>query len=72
MKIKFKNGSSIESIGDESDVKRSQRVEEQIARMLKRIQYWQYNPDKYIEFITGVKLSWYQKAWVTLWRKNKK
>ena len=30
MKIKFKNGSSIESIGDESDVKRSQRVEEQI------------------------------------------
>ena len=47
MKIKFKNGSSIESIGDESDVKRSQRVEEQIARMLKRIQYWQYNPDKY-------------------------
>ena len=72
MKIKFKNGSSIESIGDESDVKRSQRVEEQIARMLKRIQYWQYNPDKYIEFITGVKLSWYQKAWVRLWRKNKK
>ncbi|CAM4224464.1 hypothetical protein [Enterocloster bolteae] len=72
MKIKFKNGSSIESIGDESDVKRSQRVEEQIARMLKRIQYWQYNPDKYIEFITGVKLSWYQKAWVKLWRKNKK
>ena len=71
MKIKFKNGSSIESIGDESDVKRSQRVEEQIARMLKRIQYWQYNPDKYIEFITGVKLSWYQKAWVKLWRKNK-
>ena len=50
----------------------SQRVEEQIARMLKRIQYWQYNPDKYIEFITGVKLSWYQKAWVKLWRKNKK
>ena len=72
MKIKFKNGSSIESIGDESDVKRSQRVEEHIARMLKRIQYWQYNPDKYIEFITGVKLSWYQKAWVKLWRKNKK
>lgn len=72
MKIKFKNGSSIESIGDESDVKRSQRVGEQIARMLKRIQYWQYNPDKYIEFITGVKLSWYQKAWVKLWRKNKK
>ena len=72
MKIKFKNGSSIESIGDESDVKRSQRVEEQIARMLKRIQYWQYNPDQYIEFITGVKLSWYQKAWVKLWRKNKK
>ena len=72
MKIKFKNGSSIESIGDESDVKRSQRVEEQIARMLKRIQYWQYNPDKYIEIITGVKLSWYQKAWVKLWRKNKK
>ena len=72
MKIKFKNGSSIESIGDESDVKRSQRVEEQIARMLKRIQYWQYNPDKYIEFITGVKLSWYQKEWVKLWRKNKK
>ena len=72
MKIKFKNGSSIESIGDESDVKRSQRVEEQIARMLKRIQYCQYNPDKYIEFITGVKLSWYQKAWVKLWRKNKK
>ena len=71
MKIKFKNGSSIESIGDESDVKRSQRVEEQIARMLKRIQYWQYNPDKYIDSITGVKLSWNQKARVELRGENK-
>ena len=37
MKIRFKNGSSIESIGDVSDVKRSHRGEEQIARMSEQI-----------------------------------
>lgn len=66
MKIKFKNGSSIESIGDVSDAKRSQRGEDQITRMSEQIQYWQRNPDKYIEFVTGVKLSWYQKVWKKL------
>lgn len=39
MKIDFINGSSIESIGDASDVKRSQSGEEQIVRMSGQIQY---------------------------------
>ena len=64
--IEFENGSLIESIGDASDVKCSQRGEDQIAKMSEQIKYWQRNPDKYIEFITGVKLSWYQKVWVKL------
>lgn len=66
MVIKFKNGSSIESIGDVSDVKRSRRGEDQITRMSEQIQYWRQNPDKYIEFITGVKLPWYRKVLVKL------
>lgn len=66
MKIKFKNGSSIESIGDASDVKRSQIGGEQIARMSEQIKYWRHNPDKYIEFVTGLKLPWYRKVWVKL------
>lgn len=66
MKIKFKNGSSIESIGDVLDVKRSHRGEDQITRMSEQIQYWQQNPDKYIEFITGVKLPLYKKVWLKL------
>lgn len=65
MKINFINGSSIESIGNAPDIKRSQRGEEWIIRMSEQIQYWQRNPDKYIEFITGVKLPWYKKVWVT-------
>lgn len=71
MKIKFKNGSQIESIGDASEIKRSQRAQEQIAKMSKQIEYWQRYSDKYIEFITGVKLSWYQKVWMKLRRGNK-
>lgn len=71
MKIKFKNGSSIESIGNVSDAKHSQRGEEQIVRMSEQIQYWQHNPDKYIEFVTGVKLPWYRKVWVKLCLKKK-
>lgn len=39
MKIKFKNGSQIESIGDASEIKRSQRAQEQIAKMSEQIQY---------------------------------
>jgi hypothetical protein len=66
MKIEFKNGSSIESIGNASVVKRSQIGEEQIARMSEQIKYGQCNPDKYIEFIAGVKLPWYQKVLVRL------
>lgn len=64
MKIEFKNGSCIESIGDASDVKCSHRGEAQITRMSEQIQYWQQNPDKYIEFIIGVKLLWHQKVWM--------
>lgn len=61
MKIGFKNDISIESI-----VKRFNREEKQIAKMLEQIKYWRRNPDKYIEFITGVKLSWYRKVWIRL------
>lgn len=64
MKIEFKNGSSIESVGNASDAKRSHIGE--IARMSEQIKYWQRNPDKYIEFVTGVKLPWYRKVWVKL------
>lgn len=66
MKIEFTNGSSIERVGDTSDIKRSHRGEEQIVGMSEQIQYWRHNPGKYIEFVTGVKLPWYQKAWIRL------
>lgn len=66
MKIEFKNGSCIESIGDTAGVKRSKRAEDQITKMLDQIRYWQRNPDKYIEFVTGLKLPWYRKVWVKL------
>lgn len=65
MKSEFKNSSTIESICNVSDVKRP-RGEEQIARMSEQIQCWQRNPDKYIEFVTGSKLFWYQKMWIRL------
>lgn len=66
MNSKFKNDSSIKSIAGASDVKCSQKGEEQIAIMSDQIKYWQCNPDKYIEFVTGIKLLWYQKVWVKL------
>lgn len=66
MKINFKNGSSIESIGNIPDVNRSQRGEVQITKMREQIEYWQRNPDEYIEFVTGVKLSLYQRVWIKL------
>lgn len=66
MEIKFKNGSSIENINDESDIKRSQRGKKQISRMSEQIKYWQRNPDKYIEFVTGLKLPWWKRAWMKL------
>lgn len=66
MKIEFKNDTYIECIDDASAVKQSKRERDWMVRMSKQIQYWQRNPDKYIEFITGVKLSWYRKVWIRL------
>lgn len=66
MKIEFKNSSSIESIDNTSESKRSKRAEDQIAKMSEQIKYWKHNPDKWIEYITGVKLHWYQKVWIKL------
>lgn len=66
MKINFINGSSIESIGNIPDVNRSQRGEAQITKMREQIEYWQRNPDEYIEFVMGVKLSLYQRVWIKL------
>ena len=54
MKIKFENGSILESI--ESNVcKRSKRA---------IIYYYKKNPYKFIEDFYGVKLHWYQKIWI--------
>lgn len=66
MKISFKNSSSIESIDNISDVNRSQRGEAQITKMREQIEYWQCNPDEYVEFVTGVKLSLFQRVWIKL------
>lgn len=66
MKIKFENGSILESI-ESNDCKRSKRVEE--------IMYYMKNPYKFIEDFYGVKLHWYQKLWIKFiileekWRK---
>ena len=65
MKINFKNGFSVECTGDASETKRSKRAEEQIA-ISEQIKYWQCNPDKYVEFITGVKLPWWRRLWMKL------
>lgn len=66
MKIKFENGSVLESI--KSNVcKRSKRVEETV--------YYMRNPYRLIEDLYGENLHWYQKLWVKLiilvekWRK---
>ena len=66
MKIKFENGSVLESI--ESNVcKRSKRAEETV--------YYIKNPYKFMEDLYGENLHWYQKIWIEFnvfaekWRK---
>lgn len=66
MKIEFKNGSSIESIDNTSGTKRSKRADDQIAKMSEQLKYWHRNPDKFMVFVAGQKLPWYQKWWVKL------
>lgn len=71
MEIEFENGSCIERMGNIAGVKRSRRAEDQIAKMSEQIRYWRRNPDKYIEFVTGVELPWYRKVLVKLcWKKE--
>ena len=70
MKIKFENGSILESI-ESNDRKRSKRAEE--------IVYYIKNSYKFMEDFYGVKLHWHQKIWIEfnvlvekwrqLWRK---
>lgn len=70
MKIKFENGSILESI-ESNDCKRSKCAEE--------IVYYIKNPYRLIEDLYGENLHWYQKLWIKfiilarkwrqLWRK---
>lgn len=55
MKIKFENGSVLESI-ESNDCKRSKRAEE--------IVYYMKNPCELIEDLYGENLHWYQKLWI--------
>lgn len=55
MKIKFENGSILESI-EPNDCKRSKRAEE--------IVYYIKNPYRLIEDLYGENLHWYQKLWI--------
>lgn len=54
MKIKFGNGSILESI-ESNDCKRSKRA---------IIYYYKKNPYKFMEDFYGLKLHWYQKIWI--------
>lgn len=53
----FKNGSYIKIIPS-SDSKRGKRADLAIRQVF---EYWDRYPDKYIEFVLGIKLPWYQK-----------
>lgn len=55
MKIKFKNGSVLESI-ESNDCKRSERAE--------KILYYKKNPYKLIKYLYGENLHLYQKLWI--------
>lgn len=55
MKIKFSNGSSLESI-ESTDSKRSKRAE--------KILYYKKNPYKLIKYLYGENLHLYQKLWI--------
>lgn len=53
----FNNGSYTKIISY-SDSKRGKRADLAIRQA---IEYWSRYPDKYIEFMLGIKLPWYQK-----------
>lgn len=68
MKIKFKNGSTIESIPSDG-VKRGKRCDEVLRHNTEVLfQYYEKNPDKFVEEFFGVDLLDSQKSFFkTLW-----
>ena len=56
MDINFKNGSSIISLESDSEIHRGKRT-----KIKTYMDYWERCPDKFVEFVTGHKLSLWQK-----------
>ena len=69
MKIKFGNGSVLESIPSKINPVRSKRGEQQIDYWM---EYWRKHPEAFIEEIMDVKLSWWQKLLIQLKNTRKK
>ena len=61
MKINFENGSSIEALESDSEIHRGKR-----AKIKSYMDYWERCPDEFVEFVTGQKLSVWQKIWLKL------
>ena len=61
MEINFKNGSSIECLETDSEIHRGKR-----AKIKPYMDYWERCPDKFVEYITGQKLSLCKKIWLKL------
>lgn len=62
-KVEFENGSEIQVINANTDVKRSKRGQERLQEIK---EYYKHNPDKYIEEMLGVRLYPYQKVMLKL------
>ena len=72
VRIKFKNGSYIETIQNTKSYKRSKQATEQWMywrnkRVLNNERYWKQNLDKFLEEFYGLKFFQYQKLLLKLW-----
>ena len=72
VRIKFKNGSYIETIQNTESYKRSKQTTEQWMywrnkRVLNNERYWKQNLDKFLEEFYGLKFFQYQKLLLKLW-----
>ena len=56
MEINFKNGSSITSLESYNEIQRGKR-----ANIAPYFDYWERCPDKFVEYVTGQKLSFWKK-----------
>lgn len=61
MKINFKNGSSIESLKNDDEIQRGKR-----ANIKPYMDYWERYPVEFVEFVTGQKMSLWQKIWLKI------